>query len=86
MWGRFDTHKQNARLGFLDCSRQSFQVEKEDVARETVTNGSLMLVRLTTLLTTSFTALSRKGQSHDKGKYSHPDDTTMWWAAINPFR
>jgi len=40
-------HKQNALLGFLDCSRQSFQVEK-DLSRKTVTNGSLLLVRLTT--------------------------------------
>lgn len=38
------------------------------------------------MLTTSFTALSRKGERQDNGKYSHPDVSIMWWAAINPFR
>lgn len=66
MWGRFDIHKQNAHLGFLDCSVQHFQVEKEVIMRKTMINDSLMLVRLTTLLTTSLTVLNRKNKEKTK--------------------
>lgn len=85
MWGRFDMHKQNAHVEFLDCSAQYFQVEKEVIMRKTVMN-SRMLVRLTTLLTTAFTVLNRKKQRQDKGEYFHPDDSILWWAAINSFK
>lgn len=77
-------HKQNAHLGFLNCSAQYFQVEKE--VRKMVTNVSLKLVRCTTLLTAAFTVLKREKQGQDKGEYFHSDVSIMWWVAINPFK
>lgn len=71
--------------GISGLLQAKFTCRKVDIFRKTVTKGSLMLVRIATVLKDLFTTLNRNAQKQDKGKYSHADETTTQWATTYPF-